>query len=84
MIRLLEAVNKEFYLRYIDFLRNTYKGRLSKPLTSYGTISYLGMLRTALNAAVRAQVIVENPINRLTQADKIKRPESQRIYLTID
>ena len=80
----MREVNREFCLGYIDFLRNTYKGRLGKPLTPYGAISYFGFLRTALNAAVRAQVIVENPINRLTQADKIKMPESQRVYLTID
>ncbi len=80
----MRDVNKEFCLGYIDFLRNTYKERLGKPLTPYGAISYFGFLRTALNAAVRAQVIVENPINQLTQADKIKMPESQRIYLTID
>ena len=80
----MRDVNKEFCLGYIDFLRNSYKGRLGKPLTPYGAISYFGMLRTALNAAVRAQVIVENPINRMTQADKIKMPESQRVYLTID
>ncbi len=80
----MRDVNKEFCLGYIDYLRNTYKGRLGKPLTPYGAISYFDMLRTALNAAVRAQVIVENPINRLTQADKIKMPESQRVYLTID
>ncbi len=80
----MRDVNKEFCLGYIDFLRNTYKGRLGGGLTPYGAISYFGMLRTALNAAVRAQVIVENPINRLTQADKIKMPESQRVYLTID
>ncbi len=80
----MRDVNKEFCLGYIDFLRNTYKGRLGGGLTPYGAISYFGMLRTALNAAVRAQVFVENPINRLTQADKIKMPESQRVYLTID
>ncbi len=80
----MRDVNKEFCLGYIDFLRNTYKGRLGGGLTPYGAISYFGMLRTALNAAVRAQVIVENPINRLTQADKIRMPESQRVYLTID
>ncbi len=77
-------VNKEFCLGYIDFLRNTYKDRLGGGLSPYGAISYFGMLRIVLNAAVRAQVIVENPINRLTQADKIKMPESQRVYLTID
>ncbi len=80
----MRDVNKEFCLGYIDFLRNTYKGRLGGGLTPYGAISYFGMLRTALNAAVRAQVIVENQINRLTQADKIKMRESQRVYLTID
>lgn len=80
----MRDVNKEFCLGYIDFLRNTYKTRFGKPLTPYGAISYFGFLRTALNAAVRAQVIVENPINRITQNNKIKMPESQRVYLTID
>lgn len=80
----MRDVNKAFCLGFIDYLRNGYKTRTGRPLTAYGAITYFGFLRTALNAAVRAGVLRENPVNRLTQNDKIKMPESTRIYLTID
>lgn len=43
-----------------------------------------GLFSTALNAAVRAEVIPENPIMTLAATERIKVPESKREYLTID
>ncbi|MCH5240668.1 MAG: site-specific integrase [Muribaculaceae bacterium] len=80
----MKDVTKEFCLGFIDFLRNDYQTRLGPALTPYGMIAYFGFLRTALNAAVREQVISENPINRIPLSDRIKKPESTRVYLTID
>lgn len=80
----MRDVDKPFCLGFIDYLRNTYRTRSGKRLTPYAAVTYFGQLRTALNAAVRAEIIPENPVNRLTQNDKIKTPESTRVYLTID
>lgn len=80
----MRDVDKAFCLGFIDFLRNGYKTRLGKPLTAYGAIGYFGLLRTALNAAVRAEILPENPVNRLSPSEKIRMPESPRVYLTID
>ena len=38
----------------------------------------------ALNAAVRAEVILSNPFDKIASTDKIRVPESTREYLTID
>ena len=80
----MRNVDKAFCLGFIDFLRHGYKTRLGKPLTPYGAITYISMLRTALNAAVRAEMLTENPMNLLQPNEKIRLPESTRIYLTID
>ena len=38
----------------------------------------------ALNEAVRAEIILSNPFDKIASADKIKVPASKREYLTID
>ena len=46
--------------------------------------NYFTVLTCALNEAVRQGMIDKNPCQLLNQTDKIKVPESQRTYLTID
>ena len=55
-----------------------------KPLSPKSAADYVGYFSTALNAAVRAEVIPENPIMTLAATERIKVPESKREYLTID
>lgn len=80
----MRDIQKEFCLGFIDFLRNRYKTRLGKPLTPKSMADYFGVLTGALNAAVRADVISENPVLKLTQTERIKVPESKREFLTIE
>lgn len=46
--------------------------------------NYFVMLKCALAEAVRQGIIDNNPCGLMNQTDKIKVPESQRTYLTID
>lgn len=46
--------------------------------------NYYRALNGALNAAVREDLIKVNPYTRISSADKIKKPESKREYMTVD
>jgi len=80
----MKDVNKEFILGFIDFLRNDYRSSQGKPLAPFSQRSYFGIFNSALNAAVQADVISDNPVNRFTPQERIKAPESKREYLSID
>lgn len=77
-------IDKEWCLGFIDWLQHTYKTRWGNPLSPKSAANYVGYFSTALNAAVRAEVIPENPIMTLAPTEGIKVPESKREYLTID
>lgn len=52
---------------------------------SDGTISaYYSTLGTLFNNAVRSHLIDRNPLHDMSAAEKPKRPESEREYLTLD
>ena len=90
-------IDKKWALDFIDWLQNSYnrqnkvsegmKNSASAPKEgriSQGTaVSYVSQLSIALNAAVRAEVLGENPFMLLSAAERVKKPESQRQFLTI-
>lgn len=80
----MQEIDKEWCLDFIDWIQHTYKTRWGKPLSPKSAADYVGYFSTALNAAVRAEVIPENPIMTLAATERIKVPESKREYLTID
>lgn len=59
-------VDRDFLLGLKDWLCNTYRTRLGKKLADYTVINYMGCLRSALNEAVRAEIIPDNTMNKLT------------------
>ncbi len=77
-------VDKEFCLRFIDWIRNDYKTTWGNQLSPKSMSDYVGYLSTALNAAVRAEIIPDNPFMSLTPTERIKVPESKREFLTVD
>ena len=77
-------IDKEWCKGFIDWIQFTYKTRWGNPLAPKSASDYVGYLSTALNAAVRAEVIPENPFMSLPQSERVKVPESKREYLTID
>ena len=80
----MRDVNRDYIIGLTNFLRNDYRSPRGKKLKDYSVINYLGCLRNALNMAVREDVIAENPIMKLSAPDKVKAPESQREFLTIE
>lgn len=80
----MSDVDKEFCLKFIDWIRNDYRTTWGNPLTPKSMSDYVGYFSTALNAAVRAEVIPENPFMSLTPSERIKVPESKREFLTVD
>ena len=80
----MRDIDRDFCLALIDYMRNTYVSANGKRLSQFTCVSYFGCLRGALNAAVREDILGENPINKLNTDEKIKMPESKREFLTID
>ena len=80
----MRDVNRDYIIGLTNFLRNVYRSPRGKKLKDYSVINYLGCLRNALNMAVREDVIADNPIMKLSAQDKVKAPESQREFLTIE
>ena len=80
----MRDVNRDYIIGLTNFLRNEYRSPRGKKLKDYSVINYLGCLRNALNMAVREDVIADNPIMKLSAQDKVKAPESQREYLTVE
>lgn len=80
----LQQVTKDYCLGFIDYLRNTATTKSGKKITAHTALSYYGVLSAALNAAVRNELIPENPFKKISAVDKIKAGESQRAHLTLD
>jgi|SRR5574344_34700 integrase len=80
----IRQVDKDYCINFIKFLRNdcmTSKGRHISLTTGAG---YSTVLCTCLNWAVRNDYIRENPFDKIAPADRIKKSESTRQFLTID
>ena len=54
-------IDKKWALGFIEWIRHTYKGRQGKPLEQGTVVSYISQLSIAMNAAVRAEWLGENP-----------------------
>lgn len=77
-------IDKEFCIGFIRWLQSDYKTTWGNPLSPKSMSNYVGYFSTALNAAVRADIIPENPFMSLTPTERIKVPESKREFLTVD
>lgn len=77
-------IDKNFCVAFIHWLRSEYKTTWGNPLSPKSMSDYVGYFSTALNAAVRADIIPENPFMSLTPIERIKVPESKREFLTVD
>ena len=79
----MEGVDKTFCKGYIDYLLTEYQP-MGKPISRFTAQNYYRVLNCALNAAVRADIIKVNPMNKLDNSEKIRRPDSKREYMTIE
>ncbi len=80
----MQDVDKNFCLKYIDWLKNEYISQYGKQLSPQSVYNYINYLNVALNAASRAGVIEKNPFMSLSPSDKVRAARGKREYLTID
>ena len=80
---ILRNVTKEFCEGFIEYLLNVDTANGGK-MTSATAEAYVTMLTSALNAAVRQDIIPANPMAKVDPLKKPKHSQSMREYLTID
>ena len=80
----LYRIDREYLVGLINYLRNDYRMGNGEKIKSYTAINYMACLRNAINTAVREEVLSENPYNRQSPEEKIKKPECNREFLTIE
>lgn len=80
----LKAVDKDFCLSFMEYLKTGYKTANGLPLKSKTVFNRQCTLVTALNVAVREGIIPFNPMNRLSRHERVKTSKGKREYLTID
>lgn len=73
----MKQVTKEYCLGFIEYLKN-------QPIAGSTMACYFRCLNCGLNAAVKDDVISENPIAKIPLDERIKIPDSSREYLTRD
>lgn len=81
---MMQDVNKSYVLGFISYIHKYISPKTQKPLSQTAQHNYCACFTCALNAAVRDEIINGNPFNMIDKTDRIKAPESQRCYLTID
>lgn len=81
---LLADIDKEYCLGFIEHLRSDYKKENGECICQKTAFDTLGVLNTALNAAIYAGKLMDNPISKLSASDKFKPLEHKREYLTME
>lgn len=79
----MDMIDKAFCQGYIDYLITEYRPN-GKAVSKFTSHNYYRVVNGALNAAVRADILRENPFNKISSSEKIHKPESKREYMTID
>lgn len=78
-----KQVNKAFLLGYINYL-NTAKGRGGKKLAESSKAMYFQAVVTALNRAVKEEIIDKNPAHLIVKEDRPIPDKKSREFLTFD
>lgn len=76
----IRMIDKDYCMAFMNFLRNDYKARTSKPITLTTAAGYITVFSAMLNWAVRNDYLSENPFTHIAAADRIHRPESKREF----
>ena len=79
----MDMIDKPFCQGYINYLTTEYHPK-GKTVSNFTIHTYYQAVNGALNAAVRADILRENPFNKIDSSEKIHKPESKREYMTID
>ncbi len=80
----LKDLDRDFCIGFTDYLSNTYRTKDGRKLAPVSVKNRLVTLQTAINSAVRKDILRKNPFSSLSPSEKVRVPESQRVYLTLD
>jgi integrase len=75
-------IDKDYCRNFIDYLRNGYKKTNGKGLSEKSVLVFTAEFTALLNEAVREDLIIKNPMNMLSVAEKPHKTESTREHLT--
>lgn len=78
----LTDINRDYCIGFVDYLRTARALNTNKPLMPTTQFELQNAFSSALNEAVRAELIDSNPMRLLNSSERIKHPESCREYLT--
>lgn len=78
----LADADREFCTGFADYLRSAKALNSEKQLMQATQFELLNALSIILNEAVKAELITSNPMRLLSAAERIKKPDSTREYLT--
>ncbi len=79
---ILGDADREYCLGFARYLRSARALNSVRPLMQATQFELLNALSIILNEAVRAGLIPSNPMRLLNAAERIRKPESKRAYLT--
>lgn len=79
----LKAIDKDFCLSFMEYLKTGYKTVDGRSLKSKSVFNHQCTLITALNVAVREGLIPSNPMDKLSRQERAKMNRGKREYLTI-
>lgn len=82
-------IDRDFLLRFIDYLKNEavcthIKHKERRRLSENSQVAIMKRLSVIFSHAVKENIIEFNPFQRLTQDEKLKKPQSNINYLTIE
>lgn len=88
----IKQVDKKFLLGYIEYLNSGASkyfiegpaGKTRKKLSEASKALYWSVVVTALNRAVKDDIIASNPADKILEQDKPKEGKSTKVYLTLD
>ena len=88
----IKQVDKKFLLGYIEYLNSGASkyfiegpaGKTRKKLSEASKALYWSVVITALNRAVKDDIIASNPADKILEQDKPKEGKSTKVYLTLD
>lgn len=88
----IKQVDKRFLLGFIEYLNGNAskyfeggtKGSTRKRLSDASKALYWSVIITALNRAVKDDIIVANPADKIPEQDKPKEGKATKVYLTLD
>lgn len=79
----IKQIDKDFVSSFILYLKK-YKRSNGLPLSPNSSLTYFKNFNSMLNFAVQKEFIVENPIRKLSNDERLKSLDSLRCFLCID